>query len=325
MAQRRVVVVGYDGLELLDVASVTSSLDLANRLGATPAYDISLATLSGGPVRCDSGLHVQAQFALPDVRGALDTLIVSGGLGHSTAAADPALLDQVRRLARRARRVASICTGATVLAAAGLLEGRRATTHWHYADEFAARFPGVRVDPAPIFVQDEHVWTSGGVTAAIDLALAFVEADHGAERARWVAMGLVTYLQRPGNQAQMSMFVRARRPDHDVVRRVLDHVTAHPDADLSAAGRQARREISRFPHNERTRMPGSSTTQGRAGARLTHTPVLPSGETTPSAPWTSHLSRLDTQPTRAPVNASPRPRGSSTHDSGPVWCARPSL
>lgn len=232
---RRVLVVGYDGTELLDVASVTSCLDLANRLGATPAYDVRFATLSGGAVRCDSGLELHAQVALRDVPGAVHTLVISGGLGHAAAAADLELVRQVQRLARGASRVASVCTGATVLAAAGLLDGRRATTHWHYADEFATSYPAVRVDPAPIFVRDDHVWTSGGVTAALDLALAFVEADHGAERARWVAMGLVTYLQRPGNQAQMSMFVRARRPEHDVVRRVLDHVTAHPDADLSTA------------------------------------------------------------------------------------------
>jgi len=228
-----VVVVGYDGMELLDVASVTSCLDLANRLGATPAYELRFATLSGRTVRCDSGLELRTQVALRDVPGRVHTLVVSGGLGHSAAAADHALLGQVQRLARSSNRVASVCTGASVLAAAGLLDGRRATTHWHYADEFAATYPAVRVDPAPIFIQDDHVWTSGGVTAALDLALAFVEADHGAERARWVAMGMVTYLQRPGNQAQMSMFVRARRPEHAVVLRVLDHVTAHPDDDLS--------------------------------------------------------------------------------------------
>ena len=227
------VVVGYDGMELLDVASVTSCLDLANRLGATPAYELRFATLSGRTARCDSGLELRAQVALRDVPGRVHTLVVSGGLGHSAAAADRALLGQVQRLARSSNRVASVCTGASVLAAAGLLDGRRATTHWHYADEFAATYPAVRVDPAPIFIQDEHVWTSGGVTAALDLALAFVEADHGAERARWVAMGMVTYLQRPGNQAQMSMFVRARRPEHAVVLRVLDHVTAHPEDDLS--------------------------------------------------------------------------------------------
>jgi transcriptional regulator GlxA family with amidase domain len=233
--ERHVVVVGYDGIELVDVASVTSSLDMANRLGATPPYAVRFATLSGGTVRCDSGLDLPSQVALPDVSDeAVHTLVVSGGLGHAAAAADRGLLTQVQRLARSASRVASVCTGAGVLAAAGLLDGRRATTHWHYAAELAAAYPAVRFDPAPIFVRDDHVWTSGGVTAALDLTLAFVADDHGAELARWVAMGMVTYLQRPGNQAQMSMFVRAKRPEHAVVRRVLDHVTANPGADLSA-------------------------------------------------------------------------------------------
>jgi len=235
MHERRVIVVGYDGIELVDVASVTSCLDMANRLGATPAYDVRFATLSGGAVRCDSGLELPGQLALRDVHRELDTLVVSGGLGHAAAAADRGLLAEVQRLARRSVRVASVCTGASVLAAAGLLDGRRATTHWNYAAELSAAYPAVRFDPAPIFVRDDRVWTSGGVTASLDLTLAFVEADHGAELARWVAMGMVTYLQRPGNQAQMSMFVRARRPEHAVVRRVLDHVTANPGADLSAA------------------------------------------------------------------------------------------
>ncbi|MFU8876242.1 GlxA family transcriptional regulator [Micromonospora sp. SL4-19] len=234
MDERRVVVVGYDGIELVDVASVTSCLDMANRLGATPAYAVRFATLSGGAVRCDSGLELSGQVALQHV-ARTHTLVVSGGLGHAAAAADRILLAQVQRLARSSSRVASVCTGASVLAAAGLLDGRRATTHWHHTAELAAAYPAVRFDPAPIFVRDDHVWTSGGVTAALDLTLAFVEADHGAELARWVAMGMVTYLQRPGNQAQMSMFVRARRPEHAVVRRVLDHVTANPEAELSTA------------------------------------------------------------------------------------------
>ncbi|MCW3820415.1 DJ-1/PfpI family protein [Micromonospora sp. DR5-3] len=234
MHERRVVVAGYDGIELVDVASVTSCLAMANRLGATPAYAVRFATLSGGAVRCDSGLELSSQVALQDVSGT-HTLVVSGGLGHAAAAADGGLLAQVQRLARSASRVASVCTGASVLAAAGLLDGRRATTHWHHTAELAAAYPAVRFDPAPIFVRDDHVWTSGGVTAALDLTLAFVEADHGAELARWVAMGMVTYLQRPGNQAQMSMFVRARRPEHAVVRRVLDHVTANPGTELSTA------------------------------------------------------------------------------------------
>ena len=126
---RRVVVVGYDRCELLDIACVTSALDVANRLGATPAYEVVLATLRGASIRCDSGLEVTAQAQLERVDPVLDTLVVSGGLGHVEAAADVHLRQHVRRLAATARRVSSVCTGASVLAAAELLNGRRATTH----------------------------------------------------------------------------------------------------------------------------------------------------------------------------------------------------
>jgi transcriptional regulator GlxA family with amidase domain len=165
----------------------------------------------------------------------LDTLVVSGGFGHLAAADDRALVGHVRRLARESRRVASVCTGASVLAAAGLLDGRRATTHWRFADGLAARHPDVHVDPVPIYVRDGNVSTAAGVTSALDLTLAFVEEDHGPGVARQVARDLVTYLQRPGNQAQMSIFTAAPPPGSDVVRRVVDHVRSHVGEPLDAA------------------------------------------------------------------------------------------
>jgi transcriptional regulator GlxA family with amidase domain len=235
VVDRLVVVVGFDGIELIDVACVTSGFEHANRLGAQPAYRVVLATPAGRPVRSDSGLELRGQGRLDAIVDGVDTLVVSGGLGHEAAAANPRLIGQVRRLAAVSRRVASVCTGATVLAAAGLLDGRRATTHWYHARQLAERFPDVRVDAAPIFIRDGTVATSGGVTAALDLTLAFVEEDNGAELARWVAMGMVTYLQRPGNQAQMSLFTSIPRPEQVLVRRVVDHVVSHLDADLSAA------------------------------------------------------------------------------------------
>ena len=235
MDGRRIVVVGYDGIELIDVACVSSGFEHANRLGAEPAYEVVLATPVGRPVRSDTGLELRGQGRLDTITGEIDTLVVAGGLGHENAAANTRLLGQVTRLAAASRRVASVCTGATVLAAAGLLDGRRATTHWYYAPRLAERFPRVRVDAAPIYIRDGTVATSGGVTAALDLTLAFVEEDHGPELARWVAMGMVTYLQRPGNQAQMSMFTSIPRPDQVLVRRVVDHVVSHLDADLGTA------------------------------------------------------------------------------------------
>jgi transcriptional regulator GlxA family with amidase domain len=232
---RLVVVVGFDGIELIDVACVTSGFEHANRQGARPPYRVVFATPVGRPVRSDTGLEVRGQDRLDGIDRRVDTLVVSGGLGHEAASGNPRLLGQVRRLAALSRRVASVCTGTTVLAAAGLLDGRRVTTHWHYAAELARRFPRVHVDPAPIYVRDGTVATSGGVTAALDLTLAFVEEDHGAELARRVAMGMVTYLHRPGDQAQVSLFTAFPRPEQVLLRRVVDHVVSHLDADLGAA------------------------------------------------------------------------------------------
>lgn len=232
--ERAVVVIGYDEAELLDIACVTTGLAAANRLGAAPAYAVGVATPGGRAITCESGLTLQGRHCLERLKGPLDTLIVSGGYGHLAAGDDARIVGHVRRLAGESRRVASVCTGATVLAAAGLLDGKRATTHWRYADQLASAYPGVTVDPAPIYIRDGRVSTAAGVTSALDLTLAFIEEDHGAELARAVARALVTYLQRPGNQAQMSMFTATPAPTNGLVRRVVDHIACHLDGDLTA-------------------------------------------------------------------------------------------
>ncbi|MBT2225181.1 GlxA family transcriptional regulator [Nonomuraea sp. NEAU-A123] len=244
MDERLTVVVGYPHSELLDIACVTTALYMANLLGATPRYHVALATPGGNDLVCDSGLMLRSQDTIERITGPLDTLVVSGGVGHEEAAGDRRLVGHVRRLAEVSRRVASVCTGASVLAAAGLLEGRRATTHWRYAGTLAARHPGVTVDPCPIFIREGKVSTAAGVTSALDLTLAFVEEDHGSTLARTVARGVVTYLQRPGDQAQMSMFVVAPPPEHPLMRKIVDYVTGHLDGDLSAAALAARLNIS---------------------------------------------------------------------------------
>lgn len=230
------VVVGYPGAELLDIACVTSTLAMTNVIGALrEPYEVTLATPGGRPIRCDSGLVLHSGASLEQLRGPLDTLVVSGGLGHEAAARAPRLVADVRRLAHVSRRAASVCTGATVLAATGLLDGRRATTHWRFAPALAASRPQVVIDPDPIYVRDGRFATSAGVTSALDLTLAFVAEDHGSELARAVSRDLVTYLQRPGNQAQMSMFTSAPITAHEVVRRVVEHVSAHLAGDLGTA------------------------------------------------------------------------------------------
>ena len=271
MDERLVVVVAYDEAQLLDIACVTSTLEAANLGGARPPYRVRLATSGGRAVSCDQGLTLQAQESLERIKGPLDTLIVSGGMGFKAAAANPRIVGHVRRLAGESRRVASVCTGAGVLAAAGLLDGRRAATHWMWADEIGARYPKVTVDPSPIYIRDGQVSTSAGVTSALDLTLSFVAEDNGPELARGVAQALVTYLQRPGNQAQMSMFVAAAPPEHDLVRRVVDHVTGHPGADLTtkslaALVRVSERHLTRLFIEHLGRTPGRFVRHARTEA-----------------------------------------------------------
>ncbi len=230
---RRVVVVGYHAVEVLDVAAVVSTLQFANYLHGSALYDVALAAPGGGTIRTGTGLTLVADHPLEEVRGPLDTLVVAGGIGFGKAMRDRVLVAHVRRLARESDRIASVCTGSGVLAAAGVLDGRRAATHWSRAEGLARRFPAVRFDPHPIHLRDGNVYTSAGVTAGLDLTLALVEADAGAELARTTARHLVTYLQRPGNQAQMSMFTAARAPGSPVVREVVAHVNAHLDDDLT--------------------------------------------------------------------------------------------
>jgi transcriptional regulator GlxA family with amidase domain len=271
MGERLVAVVGYRGAELLDISCVTSTLYLATRLGAAPGYRVVLLTPGGRPITCDSGLALAGQASLQRWTSPVDTVFVTGGLGHEAAGADPLVVTHVRRLAALSRRVASVCTGATVLAAAGLLDGRTATTHWHYADQLSRDYPAVHVDPAPIYVRDGNVYTSAGVTSALDLTLALVEEDTGPELARRVARGLVTHLQRPGNQAQMSMFTAAPQVRHDAVRAAVDLVSARLDADLSNGALASHagvspRQLTRLFVEHTTRTPARYVRRARAEA-----------------------------------------------------------
>ncbi|WP_417498561.1 GlxA family transcriptional regulator [Marinactinospora rubrisoli] len=283
MKDRPVVIVGYDTAELLDIACVSTTFAMANELGACAApYRVRVVSPGGAPIACATGLTLQSQQSLERVTGPLDTLIVSGGLGHERAAADPRLVGHIRRLARESRRTASVCTGAEVLAAAGLLDGRRATTHWWYAAGLAARHPGVTVDPDPIYIRDGNVATAAGITSALDLTLAFIEEDHGPELARIVSRHLVTYLQRPGDQAQMSLFTAAPPPRNDLVRGLVEYVARHPDHDLSTAALAGRagvtaRHLSRLFREHLGQTPGRFVRQARteAAGHLLATTELP--------------------------------------------------
>lgn len=280
--QRVVLVVGYPDLELLDLACPSDVFATANRQGATPPYDVRFATRDGSPIRTSCGVQVGAQVALERAPSHLDTLIVAGGHGHFRAAEDEWLVHHVARLARHSRRVVSVCTGVSVLAAAGLLDGRRATTHWWHAEQISSRFPSVRVDPAPLYVQDGNRYTCAGVTSALDLSLSLVEEDHGPTLAREVARTLVTYLHRPGNQAQISMQLAAPAPEDHLVRDLVAHVTGSPAADLSTttlaercglSARHLRRLFAKHLNTTPARFVRTSRTD--AAAELLHSSDLP--------------------------------------------------
>ncbi len=242
--ERRVVIAAYDQVQILDVACPSGVLELANSHGATPRYRVELATVSGQGARSSAGIVLAGARRLAAITGPLDTLMVVGGAGTRAAVLDEPLLAQVRRLAGRSRRIASVCTGTFVLAAAGLLDGRRATTHWGYGELLAATFPAVTVDPAPLYLRDGNVYTSAGVTSALDLTLALVEADHGPTLARDVARELVTYLHRPADQAQISVFLAAPSPGNGVVRDLLGYIAGHLAEDLSPPALSARAGVT---------------------------------------------------------------------------------
>ncbi|MEU1104787.1 GlxA family transcriptional regulator [Streptomyces tibetensis] len=243
-SKRRVLIVAYDDAQILDIACPSGALDIANRYGAQPQYSVELGTLGRRAARSSAGITVGAGQGLETVAGRLDTLIVVGGIGCEDAAADERLLGQVRRLAGLSRRVASVCTGAYVLAAAGLLDHRRVTTHWGWGDRLADRHPAVAVDANPLYIRDGNVYTSAGVTSALDLTLALIEDDHGPTLARAVARELVTHLHRRADQAQISTFLAAPPPDDRLVRDLTGYMAAHISEDLTPAALARRAGVS---------------------------------------------------------------------------------
>jgi transcriptional regulator GlxA family with amidase domain len=231
--KRKVVLIAFDGVQLLDIVGPADVLDAATRvLGGDGGYEMTIATPDGQPVRGSAGVRLAADTALGQVRlRGVDTLVVGGGLRIDDALADPRLAPAVRRIADGARRTCSVCTGAFLLAEAGLLEGKAATTHWAFCGQLARRHPGVRVEPNRIFVRDGKVATSAGLTAGMDLALALIEEDHGPEIARTVARWTVMFLQRPGGQSQFSERLALPAGVDSPIREILDAIAAEPAGD----------------------------------------------------------------------------------------------
>jgi transcriptional regulator GlxA family with amidase domain len=235
---RQIAILIYPGVQSLDFTGPLEVFAGAERLieesgRQKRGYEVKLLSVDGRPLDTSSGLTVTPDASLEHAPEKIDTLIVAGGYGSQEAMGDAALLEWISHTAESARRTASVCTGAFLLAAAGLLDGRRATTHWASAAELAARYPQVDVDPEPIFLRDGPVWTSAGVTAGMDLALALVEEDLDREAALQIARYLVLFLRRPGNQGQFSAALSAQQPKREPLREVQRHVIEHPEADLS--------------------------------------------------------------------------------------------
>ena len=240
MTRRRLVAfVAYDGVQPLDIvgphevfAAANAVLDAQDR--ADPRYDLRVVAAQAGAVVGESGLRLDAPASLRSLdRAAIDTLVIPGGTGSRRAAADRRLTGWVARASARSRRTVSVCSGTFIVAAAGLTDGRRVTTHWARAGQLAARHPDTVVDADPIYVRDGDLWTSAGVTAGIDLALALVEDDVGADVAQTVARWLVVFLRRPGGQTQFAAPVWTEPVERAPVRAAQDLIHADPGADLA--------------------------------------------------------------------------------------------
>jgi transcriptional regulator GlxA family with amidase domain len=258
---RLVAILAYPGVQSLDVTGPLEVFAGAQRLveagagasggagaaggsagaggaGGARGYEVRMLSRNGRPLRTSSGLTVTPDASIRATPAEIDTLIVAGGPGHVQAAADTTLIEWIAKAASGARRTASVCTGAFLLARAGLLDGRRASTHWAAAQELQSQYPEVRVDAEPIFVRDGAVWTSAGVTAGMDLALAMVEEDLGRDAALLIARHLVLFLRRPGSQSQFSATLAAQRagrePLREIQRAVLEDVAGDHSVEAMA-------------------------------------------------------------------------------------------
>jgi transcriptional regulator GlxA family with amidase domain len=235
---RTIVLVVYQGVQMIELAAPTDVFRAVNLATGTTAYRLVTASPGARPLTLDGGVTLGVAHDVHDVAAGaeeIDTMIVIGGEGVFDNAAAAEVVPELPALARRSRRVASVCAGAHLLAAAGLLDGYRATTHWWSAARMAERFPRVTVEPDRIYVQDRNRWTSAGVSASIDLALALVEADHGTEMAQLIARWFVVYTRRSGGQTQFSAQMRAQPARTPAIRATQLWLTDHLDEDLGVA------------------------------------------------------------------------------------------
>jgi transcriptional regulator GlxA family with amidase domain len=257
---RKVIIVGFPGVQALDVVGPHDVFAGASLL-TNGGYDVVVASVGGQPVSTATGLALVAT-PLPDPNQPVDTVVLPGGGGVEDARSNGELMGWIRAVARNARRIVTVCTGAFLAAEAGLLDGCRATTHWAFAGRLARDFPAIDVDPDPIFIRSSKtVWTAAGVTAGIDLALSLVEDDHGTEIAQTVARWLVLYLRRPGGQTQFAAPVWMPRAKRTSIREVQDAIEAQPGGphsigDLASRAAMSPRHFTRVFTHEVGEAPG---------------------------------------------------------------------
>ena len=261
---RRVVIFAFDGGQSLDVVGPLEVFRAPGRMDGHARYTVEVAAATAGTVRMSSGLGLVADVALADIVGPVDTFVIAGGerAGVASVSDDPEMLRHIRRIANGSRRVASVCSGAFILAATGLLDGRRVTTHWSVCDELARTYPNLTVEHDPIFVRDGRISTSAGVTAGIDLALALLEEDLGHDAAMAVARQLVVFLKRPGGQSQFSAALQTQSTDRDDVSEVQAWIVDHLAGDLSVA-RLAQRAVMSPRHFARVFAASTGMTPAR--------------------------------------------------------------
>ncbi|HEY5193108.1 MAG TPA: DJ-1/PfpI family protein [Solirubrobacteraceae bacterium] len=246
---RQIAILAFPDVQSLDITGPLEVFAGAQTLNEATGredrgYEVLILSRDGAPLRTSSGLTIIPHGSFSATPARLDTVIVAGGYGSHETSTDPETIEWIVDASARARRTASVCTGAFLLAAAGLLDGRRATTHWAAAAELASRYPSVRVDPEPIFLRDGPIWTSAGVTAGMDLSLALVEEDLDRDAALAIARQLVLFLRRPGNQAQFSATLAAQEPAHEPLRDIRRHILENVAEDLSVEALAERAHMS---------------------------------------------------------------------------------
>jgi transcriptional regulator GlxA family with amidase domain len=264
---RRIGFLIFPDFQILDLTGPLAAFQAADALGGGDCYRLTVMSRDGGLVPSSAALAVTT---VPAKGQRFDTFMVPGGRGTRSLSVAEEHASLVRKIAARSRRTASVCTGAFMLAAAGLLDGKRATTHWRHATALQRRYPAVRVEGERIFIRDRAIWSSAGVTAGIDLALALIEEDFGRELSRAVAQELVVYHRRPGSQSQFSAML-ALEPESDRVRRALGFAREHLGEKLSVerlaeAARLSPRQFGRAFRAETGETPAKAVERLRAEA-----------------------------------------------------------